>query len=53
MEKYTQLFVPDYTSDLLMKMLPMWAMMEQHSTRSFVGNERNNADGGVLLDVAG
>jgi hypothetical protein len=28
-------------------------MMEQHSTRSFVGNERNNADGGVLLDVAG
>jgi len=55
MEKYTQIFVPDCTSHLLMKMLPMWAIMEQHSTRFLVGNERKMMMQmqGVLLDVAG
>ena len=46
MQKYTQLCVPDCTSDLLMKMQPMWAIMGQHSMGSFVGNKRNDADVG-------
>lgn len=55
MEKYTHLSVPDCTSHLLMKMLPMWAIMELHSMRSLVGNERKMMMQmwAVLLDVAG
>ena len=55
MQKYTQLCVPDCTSDLLIKMQPMWAIMEQLSMRSLVGNERKMMMQmqGVLLGVAG
>jgi len=43
MEKYTQLSIPDCTSYLLMKMLPMWAIMEQLSMRSLVENDDAHA----------
>jgi hypothetical protein len=48
MEKYTQFYVPDCTSRLLMKMLPMWAIMEQLSMRFLVENERK-----IMLQVLG